>query len=150
MGLIIGNRALQGSPMVSYLQDQELAGSDVYVSAVFLDKNRVPVTPTSIKVELDDLSNSLSMDGGPNTLSAAGATTANYIYPAFTSGGNGAPWILQLTASLMQMSYPYQGSQICKLKMVFTAADSVTSNPFTKTIETIFELVSTPTVSGAL
>lgn len=147
MGLIIGNRGLQGSPNLPYLQDQTLAGEDTYLGYVFLDRSNVPVTPVTIKIELDDLTNSLNMDGGPNTLNAAGATTTNYIYPAFSSGVNGA-WQLQLTAALMQMTYPGQGSQICKLKLVWTGVDSVLSNPFTGVFENILELVSSPTVSG--
>src|SRR5271155_1020786 len=114
---------------------------------VFLDRTNTPVVPLTIMVELDDLSNSINMDGGPNTFAAAGASTTNYIYPAFASGSN-PPWELQLTAALMQMSYPYQGSQICKFKLLWTAVDSVYGNPFTGIFENIIELVSTPTVSG--
>lgn len=149
MGLIIGNRGLQGSPNLPYLQDTTYAGEDTYVQLVFLDRYNTPVTPTSIKVELDDLTNSQNMDGGPNTLVAAGASTVNYIYPAFASGAN-PPWLLQLTAQLMQMTFPYQGSQICNLKIVWTGLDSVNSNPFTGVFMNVIELVSTPTVSGSL
>jgi hypothetical protein len=106
------------------------------------------VTPTSIIVELDDLTNGINMDGGPNTLVAAGASTTNYIYPVFTSGAT-PPWVLQLTAALMQMSYPYQGSQICKLTMKWAGVDSVLGNPFTGRFENVIEMVSSPTVSGS-
>lgn len=149
MGLIIGNRALQGGPMLPYAQNQTLAGEDEWLPVVFLDRNRVPVTPTSIQIELDDITNSVVMDGGPLTLSAAGATTTNYIYPAFSSGSP-TPWLLTLRAAVMQMTYPYEGSQICKLKLVWTGNDSVTGNSISQIYESIFELVSTPTVSGSL
>lgn len=149
MGLIIGNRALQGSPMLPYLQQQTLAGEDTWVPFTFLDRNRAPVTPTSIQIELDDITNSVAMDNGPLTLVTTGASTTDYIYPAFASGSP-TPWLLQLTAALMQMTYPYEGSQICKLKTVWKGVDSVTGNPFSQTLETIFELVSTPTVTGTL
>lgn len=149
MGLIIGNRSIQGGPMLPYLQDTTYAGQDTYLGFVFLDRVNVPVTPTSIKVELDDLTNSIAMDGGPNTLTAAGASTVNYIYPAFASGAI-TPWELQLTAALMQMTYPYEGSQICKLKLVWVGVDSVLGNPFTGVFENIIELVASPTVSGFL
>jgi hypothetical protein len=148
MGLIIGNRGLQGSPNLPYLQDTVLANSDTYLQYVFLDRNNVPVVPITIKVELDCLTTCQNMDGGPNTLVAAGASTVNYIYPAFASGAS-PPWLLQLTAALMTMTYPFQGSQICKLKLLWTGLDSVTSNPFTGIFENIIELVGTPTVSGA-
>ena len=149
MGLIIGNRSLQGGPNLPYLQDQVLAGADTYLGFVFLDRVNVPVVPISIKVELDDMSNTMLMDGGPNTLNPAGASGVNYIYPAFASGAI-TPWELQLTANLMQMSYPYQGSQICKFKVIWTGLDSTLNNPFTGIFENIIELVSTPTVTGAL
>lgn len=149
MGLIIGNRTLQGGPNLPYLQDTSYAGADTYLGYVFLDRTNTPCTPLTIKVELDDLTNGQNMDGGPNTFVAAGASGVNYIYPAFTNGGN-PQWELQLTAALMQMTYPYQGSQICKLKLVFTAVDSVLGNPFTGIFENIIELVSSPTASGSL
>jgi hypothetical protein len=149
VGLIIGNRGLQGSPNLPYLQDTTYSGQDTYLGYVFLDRVNQPVVPISIIVELDDLTNSINMDGGPNTFNSAGATTTNYIYPAFSSGAN-PQWELQLTAAVMQMTYPYQGSQICKLKLVFTALDSVYGNPFTGIFENIIELVASPTVSGSL
>ena len=148
MGLIIGNRGLQGSPNLPYLQDTVLAGSDTYVGYTFLDRTNTPVTPLTISVELDDLTNSINMDGGPNPLSSAGAS-GKYIYQPFSAGANG-PWQLQATAAIMQMTYPYQGSQICKLKLVWTSTDSVYNNPFTGIFENIIELVASPTVSGAL
>jgi hypothetical protein len=126
-----------------------LANGDTYLQYVFLDRVNQPVLPTSIRVELDDLTNCQNMDGGPNTLVSTGASTNFYIYPAFSSGAN-PPWELQLTAALMQMTYPYEGSQICKMTLVWTALDSVYSNPFTGRFENIIELVSTPTVSGTL
>jgi hypothetical protein len=148
MGLIIGNRGLQGGPNLPYLQDTSYAGEDTYLQYVFLDRVMQPVLPLTIMVELDDLTNCQNMDGGPNTLLAAGASTNFYIYPAFSSGAN-PPWELQLTAALMQMTYPYQGSQICKLKLLWTGLDSVYSNPFTGVFENIIELVASPTVSGS-
>jgi hypothetical protein len=149
VGLIIGNRGLQGSPNLPYYQDQTYAGEDTYLALTFLDRTNTPVTPLTIRVELDDLTNSQNMDGGPTTLVSTGASTTNYIYPAFSSGANN-PWQLQLTAALMQMTYPYQGSQICKLKVLWTSTDSVLGNPFTGIFENIIELVSSPTVSGSL
>lgn len=149
MGLIIGNRGLQGSPNLPYVQDTSYAGEDAYLQYTFLDRTNTPVQPLTITIELDDLTNSINMDNGPNALNSAGASTTNYIYPAFSPGANG-PWILQATAAVMQMTYPYQGSQICKLKLVWTAVDSVYGNPFKGVFENIIELVSSPTASGGL
>jgi hypothetical protein len=147
MGLIIGNRSLQGSPMLPYAQDQSLQNEDTYLQFVFLDRNNVPVTPLSIQVELDDLTNSIAMDSGPVTLNSAGASGNFYVYPAFTSGAN-PPWLLQLTANLMQMTYPGQGSQICQFKLQWTGRDSITNNLFTGAFINVIELVATPTVTG--
>lgn len=135
--------------MLPYPGDSQYAGNDGFVPLIFLDRNRVPVTPTSITVEMDDLTNSVAMDNGPITLNSAGASTTYYTYPAFSSGSP-TPWLLQLEAALMQMTYPYQGSQICQLKLVWTGVDSVTANTFTDVITTIIELVAVPTVSGSL
>lgn len=135
--------------MLPYPSQAQYAGNDCFVPMTFLDRQRVPVIPTSIKVELDDLTNAIVMDGGPNTLSPAGAVTTFYTYPAFTSGSP-TPWLLQANAAVMQMTYPYEGSQICKMKIVFTALDSVTGTNFTDVIENVIELASSPTVSGTL
>jgi hypothetical protein len=135
--------------MLPYLSNPIYAGNDAFFPLTFLDRNRVPVVPTSIQVELDDLTNSVAMDGGPLTLVSGGAATTYYTYPAFASGSP-TPWLLQANAAVMQMTFPYEGSQICKLKLVFTALDSVTNNPFTDVVETMVELVASPTVSGSL
>jgi hypothetical protein len=148
MGLIIGNRALQGSPMLPYRGQSQYAAQDWFLPMVFLDRQRVPVVPTSIQIELDDLTNSITMYG-PTTLTSTGATSGSAIYPAFASGSP-TPWLLQLAGSIMQMTFPYEGSQITKLKVVFTALDSVTGNAFTDVGENILELVASPTVSGTL
>jgi hypothetical protein len=152
VGLIIGNRALQGGPMAPYSQspnDTSYQGVDQYLPIVFLDRTRTPVVPSSIQVELDDITNAQVM-AGPSTLVSTGANTGSFIYPAFTSGGAGAPWVLQISGAAMTMTYPYEGSQICQLKFVWTGNDSVTGNPFTEVANYIFELVGSPTVSGTL
>jgi hypothetical protein len=149
MGLIIGNRTLQGGPMLPYRGQQIYAGNDAFFPTVFLDRQRVPIVPVTVKVELDDLTNSVAMDNGPNTLAAGGGSTAFYQWPVFSSGSP-TPWLLQANAAVMQMTFPYIGSQICKLKIVFTGVDSVTNNNFTDVIENIVELVASPTVSGTL
>ena len=150
MGLIIGNRGLQGSPNLPYLQDTVLAGTDTYLQYVFLDRANTPVVPLTIQVELDDLTNAQVMGGvGAQSLVSTGASTSTLIYPAFSSGSPVA-WEMQLTGAAMQMTYPYQGSQICKFKLVWIGVDSVLGNLFTAAFENIIELVSTPTVSGTL
>lgn len=109
----------------------------------FVDHTNAPVVPTSIKLELDDLTNALAMLG-PITLSPTGSTSGSLIYPVFA-----ASWNLQIAASVMQFTYPYQGSQICQFKFLFTAIDSVTGQPFSAPQLVIAELCSSATVSGS-
>jgi len=148
MGLIIGNRSLQGGPMLPYRGQQQYAGQDWFVPMTFLDRQRVPVVPTTVQLEIDDLTNSITM-AGPSTLVGGGSASGTFVYPAFASGSP-TPWLLQVAGAVMIMTFPYEGSQICKMKVVFTAVDSVTSNSFIDVIENVLELVASPTVSGSL
>lgn len=134
--------------MRPYPNVQSYAGADIFIDLAFMDHTLTPVVPVSIMVELDDLTNSIAMDGGPITLSPGGSTSGNYIYPAFASGSP-TPWTIQLAGGLMQMTYPYQGSQICKWKVLFTALDSVLGTNFSAPNEIVIELISSPTVSGS-
>jgi hypothetical protein len=135
--------------MRPYPNVQAYAGSDVFIDLGFLDRTLTAVVPATITVELDDLTNSVDMDGGPNSLNSAGSASGNYLYPAFSTWNGTSPWTLQLANTLMQMTYPYQGSQICKLKLQFTATDSITGNAFQAPNEIIIELIASPTVSGS-
>jgi hypothetical protein len=140
---IIGNRALQGSPILPYPQFKAYANSDVFLDLAFVDHTNTPVVPTLINLELDDITNSTEMIP-PTTLTAAGATTTNLAYPAFAT----TMW-LQLTAAAMQMTFPCEGSQICTLRFTFTGIDSVTGAPFTSNaIAYVIELCAVQTVSG--
>ena len=134
--------------MLPYAHVKALAGSDVFVDLAFMDHTLTPVVPTQIQVELDDLTNAVSMDNGPNTLNPAGSSSGSYQYAAFASGSP-TPWVLQIAASVLQKTFPYEGSQICKLKLVFQATDSVTGRTFTAPCELVIELVASPTVSGS-
>ena len=143
MGNIVGNRSLQGSPTFPYADYQALSGSDVFLDLAFMDHTMAPVTPTSIKVEIDDITNAVSMLG-PVTLAAGGSLVPPIYYPAFTS-----PMYLQISGSTMQMTYPYQGSQLVQVKVLFTATDTVSGQAFTGVSTTVIELGAAPTVSGS-
>jgi uncharacterized membrane protein len=139
----IGNRYLQGLPNLPFAQIKVYANTDVFLDLVFVDHTGTQVTPTTISIEIDDITNSITMNG-PTVLSPTGSTTGNYIYPAFASS-----MYLQIAAALMQMDFPSIGSQYCQVGMTFTATDSVTGQPFTSTAPIcIIELVGIPTVSG--
>ena len=134
--------------MLPYANVKALANTDVFIDLAFMDHTLTPVVPTSIQVELDDLTNAVNMDNGPNTLISTGNSSGNYQYAAFASGSP-TPWTLQLAAAMMQMTFPYEGSQICKLKLLFTATDTVTGRTFQAPSEIVIELVASPTVSGS-
>lgn len=140
---IIGNRYLQGQPILPYANVKSYTNTDVFLDLVFVDHTQTQVVPTSIMLEIDDLTNAQTMLG-PTTLSPTGAASGPLIYPAFTSA-----FTLQVSAATMQMTYPYEGSQICQFKMTFTAVDSATGQPFTSTAPiAVIELCAVSSVSG--
>lgn len=143
---VIGNRYLQGSPILPYANVKAYPNTDLFMDLQFVDHTNTPVVPTDIRIEIDDITNSVVM-AGPATLVAAGATgTAGvpFTYPAFA-----ASMYLQWLGSSITMTFPYVGSQLCQVGMQFTAIDSVTGQPFTSTsIIAIIELCALATVSG--
>lgn len=140
---IIGNRYLAGQPVLPYPNVKSYQGADIFLDVEFVDHTNTPVVPTSIKLEIDDLTNAQQMLG-PTTLVIGGSTIAPLFYPAFA-----AAWNIQVSGPLvMQMMQPYQGSQICQLKFQFTAIDTVTGQTFTAPQIAIVELCSAATVSG--
>jgi hypothetical protein len=142
----IGNRYLQGQPILPYANVKAYPGTDIFMDLQFVDHTNTPVVPTSISIEIDDITNSVVM-AGPTTLSAAGATGSAgvpFTYPVFASS-----MYLQCLASMWNMTFPYIGSQLCQVGMQFTAVDSVTGQPFTSTaVIAIIELCALATVSG--
>lgn len=58
-------------------------------------------------------------------------------------------YTLQIPGSTMQMSYPYQGSQLCQLSVAATITDTVTGNTSTRIVGlAILELVAIQTPNG--
>jgi hypothetical protein len=140
---VIGNRYLQGEPTLPYAKVQAYPNTDVFLDLEFLDHTGAPVVPTAIIIELDDITNCTPMTG-PTTLTSTGSTSGNLIYGAFA-----ASMTLQVAAAVMQMSFAFQGSQVCQLKMQFTAVDSVTGQPFNSSAPiAIIELCADASVSG--
>jgi hypothetical protein len=143
---VIGNKYLQGEPILPYANVKAYPVTDIFLDFAFVDHTNTPVVPTSISIEIDDITNSVVM-AGPVTLNPAGAVgTAGspFTYPAFAS-----TMYLQTLASMWQMTFPYIGSQKCQVGMQFTAIDSVTGQPFVGTgVIAIIELCALATVSG--
>jgi hypothetical protein len=143
----IGNRYLQGTPILPYANVKAYPNTDIFMDLQFVDHTNTPVVPTDIRIEIDDISSATVTLVGPQTLNSAGAigtVGVPYTYPAFA-----ATMYLQVLASAWQMTFPYVGSQLCQVGMQFTAVDSVTGQPFTSTsIIAIIELCALATVSG--
>jgi len=145
---VIGNRYLQGSPILPYANVKAYPNTDIFMDLQFVDHTNTPVIPTSISIEIDDITNSVVLPNcGPITLNPAGAVGSAgspFTYPAFA-----ATMYLQVLASAWQMTFPYIGSQLCQVGMQFTAVDSVTGQPFTSTaVVAVIELCALATVSG--
>jgi hypothetical protein len=140
---IVGNRYLQGQPILPYASVKSYTDTDVFIDLVFVDHTQTQVTPVSIQMEIDDLTNSVTLIG-PTTLTPTGSAVSPLFYLAFAPA-----MTLQIAGVALQMTYPYEGSQICQVKMTFTAIDSVTGNTFTSTAPiAMIELCAVSTVSG--
>src|SRR5476651_2407198 len=144
----IGNRYLQGTPILPYANVKAYPNTDIFFDLQFVDHTNTPVIPTDIRLEINDITNALQLPTtGPTILNAAGAIgtpALPYTYPAFA-----ATMYLQVLASAWQMTFPYVGSQLCQVGMQFTAVDTITGQPFTATgIVAIIELCALATVSG--
>lgn len=144
--MVIGNRYLQGSPILPYANIKAYPATDIFMDLQFVDRTGTPVVPLSIAIEIDDITNSVVM-AGPATLNPLGATGT--AASPFTYGAFAATMTLQCLASMWNMTYPYIGSQSCQVGMQFTYIDSVTGNQAQGTgIVAIIELCALATVSG--
>lgn len=141
---IISNRYLQGSPILPYANVKAYAGSDIFMDVEFVDHTQTPVTPTTISLEIDDITNAQMMYFQA-VISAAGSNNPPLQYGVFAPS-----MTFQFSSTLMQMTFPYEGSQLCQFKFSFIATDSVTGVIFTAPAIAIVELCSLSTVSGAL
>lgn len=144
--MVIGNRYLQGTTILPFANVKAYPSTDLFLDLQFVDHTNTPVTPTSIIIEIDDITNSVVL-AGPTTLNPAGAVGTPG--SPFTYGAFAPSMTLQTLGSLWQMTFPYIGSQLCQVGMQFTAIDSVTGQPFTApSVIAVVELCSIATVSG--
>lgn len=148
---IIGNRYLQGQPILPYASVKAYPNTDIFIDLTFVDHLGVPVVPATIILELDDITNDQAMVGGaPITLNPAGSTVGPILYTAFAT-----EMTLQFVGSPnaglpgLQMTFQFGGSQYCQLKLQFTATDTGTGNPFTSTAPiAVIELCADASVTG--
>src|ERR1700730_773043 len=99
---VIGNRYLQGTSILPYANVKAYPNTDLFMDLQFVDHTNTPVIPTSISIEIDDITNSVVLPNcGPITLSPAGAIgtpSLPFTYPAFA-----ATMYLQVLGSAWQM-----------------------------------------------
>ena len=130
MGNTVGNRYLSGSPTLPYPSFRSYTGQDVFLDMAFVDHTQTPVIPTTLVYQVDDITNSVSMIS--QTTLNPGAST----------------YTLQIPGSGLQMSYPYEGTQLCQLSGWIQAIDSVTGSSFTAPFVYIIELAAIATPNG--
>ena len=144
--MVIGNRYLQGIPTLPYANVKAYPKTDMFLDLTFVDHTNTPVVPTSISIEIDDITNSIVL-AGPTTLNPLGmigTPSSPFTYPTFASS-----MFLQMLAHALPMSFPYTGSQLCQFGMQFKAVDTVTGQPFkSNSVIAIVELCALATVSG--
>lgn len=142
--MTISNRTLQGQPMLPYADRKIWAGNDVFATLTFLNRFSQAATPATLVLEIDDLSNAQVMLG-PTDFNPTGGTVPPIWYPTF------APTMdIQIPGSIMQMTYPYQGSQICQFAWAWTGIDPVTGQTYSGTKVDVIELCAIATVTGAI
>lgn len=123
--MTINNRGLLGQPTLPYASIKSYAGMDVFASLTFVDHTGTSVVPTTLKYQIDDISNAINMV--PSTSIVAGLA---------------AQMTVQLPGAPMVMSHQWQGSQLCQVYWTATALDSVTGTSFTMERVDIIELCS--------
>jgi hypothetical protein len=96
----------------------------------FVDHTQTPVVPTTLVYQVDDISNNQSM------------------IPQVTLTPAASTYTLQLPGSGLQMTYQYEGSQLCQLSGWIQAIDSVTGTQFTAPFIYIIELAAIATPNG--
>lgn len=127
---IIGNRGLQGQPILPYASYKLYAGSDAFLDLEFVDHTSTPVVPTAFTWQMDDLTNDTNMIAASTSIPTSASLT------------------LQIPGAQMVMTYPYEGSQLCQFSFSIQAIDSVTGGSFTATGVVIIELCAIQTPNG--
>ncbi len=122
------NRAIAGQPTRGYNDVLVNANTDVWLALTFVDRNGLAITPTSVKYQIDNLTDTV------NVLAATtfGGTLSNTIE-------------INIPASVNQMSYPDRGSQVNQISVVAAYADGSK-----ETQVFIYTLCSVATVGGSL
>lgn len=126
--MAIGNRGLMGQPTLPYIDFHAYANSDVYLDMTFLDHTGTPAIPTSIIYRVDDITNAQPMI--PNTILTPNGTSEQTV---------------NIPGASLQMSYQWEGSQLCQVAVQAIVPDSQTGQPSTINAVYVIELCSVQT-----
>jgi hypothetical protein len=118
----INNRGLSGQPILPYVDYRSYQGADIFIDLSFLDHTGTPVTPTSLKYQIDDMTNAVN------------------VVPSTNVTVTGTSQTVQVSGSLLQMTHNWQGSEI--FQIYFTA---VLPDGSTVSCITVLELLAIQT-----
>jgi len=125
--MTINNRGLSGQPILPYVDYRSYQGADVFIDLTFLDHNGTPVTPSTLKYQIDDLTNAVNVV--PSTSVSVSSSTKT----------------IQIPGSQLQMTHNWQGSEIFQIWFTATLPDSSTVQSVA-----ILELLAIQTPNGAV
>jgi hypothetical protein len=125
----INNRGLAGQPSLPYTDFRSYAGADVNLNFTFLDNNGNLLTPTTITYFMDDITNFINM------------------IPLTSLTPTGSQQTLNIQGSVLQMTFDYQGSQICQLVVTATFFNALSGITTTARATAIIELVAIQVVN---
>jgi hypothetical protein len=104
----IPNRGLSGQPTLSYVDYRSYAGADVFIDLTFLDYTGIPVQPTSLVYQVDDLTNAVN------------------IIPQTSVAITGTSQTLRIPGAQLQLTHFWQGSEIFQIWFTAVLPDSST------------------------
>jgi len=123
----INNRGLSGQPILSYVDYRSYQGADVFIDLTFLDHTGTPITPSTLKYQIDDLTNAVNVV--PQTSVSVSSSTKT----------------IQIPGSQLQMTHNWQGSEIFQIWFTATLPDTSTVQSVA-----ILELLAIQTPNGAV
>lgn len=103
--MTINNRGLSGQPSLPYVDFRSYAGADVFIDLAFLDHTGVPVQPTTLFYQVDDLTNCVN------------------VIPSTSVTVTGTSQTVQIAGAKLQMTRQWQGSELLQIFMTATLPD---------------------------
>jgi len=104
----INNRGLSGQPILPYVDYRSYQGADVFIDLTFLDHTGALVTPTSLKYQVDDMTNAVN------------------VIPSTNVTVTGSTQTLRIPGASLQMTHNWQGSEIFQIYLTAVLPDGST------------------------